>query len=89
MGMFMSPNTAAIMNSLPPQHRGSGSGMRATLMNMANPLSMVIVFSLMVVGLNATMPAVMYSGLVRTVYLSSSPNNCRTRRRLATSSQLF
>ena len=64
MGMFMSPNTAAIMNSLPPQHRGSGSGMRATLMNVANPLSMVIVFSLMVVGLNATMPAVMYSGLL-------------------------
>ena len=64
MGMFMSPNTAAIMNSLPPQHRGSGSGMRATLMNVANPLSMVIVFSLMVLGLNATMPAAMYSGLV-------------------------
>ena len=64
MGMFMSPNTAAIMNSLPPQHRGSGSGMRATLMNVANPLSMVIVFSLMVLGLNATMPAAMYSGLI-------------------------
>ena len=65
MGMFMSPNTAAIMNSLPPQHRGSGSGMRATLMNVANPLSMVIIFTLMVVGLNATMPSVMYSGLVQ------------------------
>ena len=34
-------------------------------MNVANPLSMVIIFSLMVVGLNATMPAVMYSGLVQ------------------------
>jgi MFS family permease len=65
MGMFMSPNTAAIMNSLPPQHRGAGSGMRATLMNVANPLSMVIIFSLMVVGLNATMPATMYAGLVQ------------------------
>lgn len=65
MGMFMSPNTAAIMNSLPPQHRGAGSGMRATIMNVANPMSMVIVFSLMVVGLNATMPAVMYSGLLQ------------------------
>ena len=65
MGMFMAPNTAAIMNSLPPQHRGAGSGMRATIMNMGNPLSMAIIFSLMVVGLNASMPAALYSGLVQ------------------------
>ena len=65
MGMFMAPNTAAIMNSLPPQHRGAGSGMRATIMNVGNPLSMAIIFSLMVVGLNASMPAALYSGLVQ------------------------
>ena len=44
MGMFMAPNTSAIMNSLPPQHRGAGSGMRATLINVANPLSMACHF---------------------------------------------
>jgi len=65
MGMFMSPNTAAIMNSLPPQHRGAGSGMRATLMNIGTPISMAVIFSLMVVGLNASMPAAMYTGLVQ------------------------
>ena len=65
MGMFMAPNTAAIMNSLPPQHRGVGSGMRATIMNVGNPLSMAIIFSLMVVGLNASMPAALYNGLVQ------------------------
>jgi MFS family permease len=65
MGMFMAPNTAAIMNSLPPQHRGAGSGMRATLINVGNPLSMAIIFSLMVIGLNASMPAAMYSGLIQ------------------------
>jgi len=65
MGMFMAPNTAAIMNSLPPQHRGVGSGMRATLINVGNPLSMAIIFSLMVLGLNASMPAALYSGLVQ------------------------
>ena len=65
MGMFMAPNTAAIMNSLPPQHRGAGSGMRATIMNVGNPLSMAIIFSLMVVGLNASMPAALYNGLVQ------------------------
>ncbi|MGA8848247.1 MAG: MFS transporter [Dehalococcoidia bacterium] len=65
MGMFMAPNTAAIMNSLPPQHRGAGSGMRATLINVGSPLSMAIIFSLMVVGLNASMPAALYSGLTQ------------------------
>jgi EmrB/QacA subfamily drug resistance transporter len=65
MGMFMPPNTAAIMNSLPPEHRGVGSGMRATLVNVGSPLSMAIVFSLMIVGLNASMPAALYSGLVQ------------------------
>src|SRR5208337_1589958 len=28
MGLFMAPNISGIMNSLPPQHRGAGSGMR-------------------------------------------------------------
>jgi MFS family permease len=65
MGMFMAPNTAAIMNSLPPQHRGAGSGMRATIMNVGSPLSTAIIFSLMVVGLNASMPSALYSGLVQ------------------------
>jgi hypothetical protein len=65
MGMFMAPNTSAIMNSLPPQHRGAGSGMRATLMNVGSPLSMAIVFTLMVVGLNASMPAALFNGLVQ------------------------
>ena len=65
MGMFMSPNTAAIMNSLPAEHRGAGSGMRATLINVGSPLSMAIIFSLMILGLNATMPSAIYSGLIQ------------------------
>jgi len=65
MGMFMSPNIAAIMNSVPPEHRGAGSGMRATIMNIGNPISMAIIFSLMVVGLNASMPTALYNGLVQ------------------------
>ena len=34
-------------------------------MNVGSPLSMAIVFTLMVVGLNASMPAAMYNGLVQ------------------------
>ena len=63
----MAPDTAAIMNSLPPKHRGAGSGMRATLMNVGSPISMAVIFTLMVVGLNATMPAALYNGLIGTV----------------------
>jgi MFS family permease len=65
MGMFMSPNTSAVMNSLPERHRGAGSGMRSTLFNVGSPLSTAIIFSLMTIGLNASVPAVMYSGLVQ------------------------
>jgi EmrB/QacA subfamily drug resistance transporter len=65
MGMFMAPNTSAVMNSLPEQHRGAGSGMRSTLFNVGSPLSTAIIFSLMTVGLNASVPTVMYSGLIQ------------------------
>lgn len=65
MGMFAAPNTAAIMNSVPPQHRGVSSGMRGTLNNMGMPLSIGIFFSLMIVGLTASVPAAMYEGLTR------------------------
>jgi hypothetical protein len=34
-------------------------------MNVGNPLSMAIIFSLMVIGLNATMPAALYNGLIQ------------------------
>ncbi len=65
MGMFAAPNTAAIMNSVPPQHRGVSSGMRATLNNMGMPLSIGIFFSLMIIGMTASVPTTMYSGLTQ------------------------
>ena len=64
MGLFASPNTAAIMNSVPAQHRGVASGMRVTFQNVGMPLSIGLFFTLMIVGLNRTVPAAMYGGLV-------------------------
>lgn len=64
MGLFASPNTAAIMNSVPARYRGVASGMRVTFMNVGMPLSIGLFFTLMIVGLNATVPAAMYTGLV-------------------------
>ena len=39
MGMFASPNRAAVMNSLPPGDRGAGGGMNQTFQNSAQVLS--------------------------------------------------
>ncbi|HET9783303.1 MAG TPA: MFS transporter [Candidatus Dormibacteraeota bacterium] len=63
MGLFASPNTAAIMNAVPARHRGVASGIRVTFMNVGLPLSIGLFFTLMIVGLNATVPAALYGGL--------------------------
>ena len=63
MGMFAAPNTAAIMTSVPARERGAASGMRVTFMNIGMPLSIGIFFSLMILGLNSTVPSAMYGGL--------------------------
>jgi MFS family permease len=64
MGMFIAPNTASIMNSISKQHRGVSSGMRATLNNLGIPLSIGVFFSLVILGMSASMPETMYSQLV-------------------------
>ena len=57
MGLFAAPNTTGIMNSVPPDQRGAASGMRATFQNTGMVLSIGVFFSLMIVGLAATLPA--------------------------------
>ena len=64
MGLFASPNTASIMNSVPARHRGAASGMRVTFSNAGMPLSMGLFFTLLVFGLNAKVPTAMYRGLL-------------------------
>jgi MFS family permease len=64
MSMFGSPNRAAIMSSLPPEHRGAGSGMSTTFQNSAQVLSIGIFFTLLIAGLSTALPASLYHGLV-------------------------
>jgi MFS family permease len=64
MGMFISPNRAAVMNSLPPWRRGVGAGMLNTFQNSAAVLSIGIFFSLMIVGLAAQLPSTLYHGFI-------------------------
>ena len=63
MGMFASPNRAAVMNSLPRSDRGAGGGMNMTFQNSAQVLSIGIFFTLMIIGLASSLPAAMTSGL--------------------------
>jgi MFS family permease len=62
-GLFTAPNTAAIMNSVPPADRGAASGMRATFMNSGFVLSIGLFFSLMIAGLASSLPTALSSGL--------------------------
>jgi MFS family permease len=62
-GLFSAPNTTTLMNAVPPDQRGAASGMRATFMNAGFVLSISIFFSLMIVGLAATLPSAMSAGL--------------------------
>ena len=62
-GLFASPNTSAIMSSVPARHRGSASGMRATFQNSGMALSIGIFFSLMIAGLASSLPRALTSGL--------------------------
>ncbi len=63
MGLFASPNRAGIMNSLPADQRGVGAGMSATFQNSAMVLSIGIFFSLIILGLSASLPSHLYAGL--------------------------
>jgi MFS family permease len=63
MGLFASPNRAAVMNSLPPADRGAGGGMNQTFQNSAQVLSVGVFFTLMIVGLSAHLPQTLSSGL--------------------------
>ncbi|WP_274432840.1 MFS transporter [Alicyclobacillus sp. ALC3] len=63
MGLFASPNSASIMNSVPPRFRGAASGMRATFMNAGQMMSMGVFFSIVIAGLAAHLPHALTTGL--------------------------
>ncbi|HEX3955031.1 MAG TPA: MFS transporter [Trebonia sp.] len=64
MGLFFSPNQAAVMNSLPADQRGAGAGMMNTFQNSAQVLSMGLFFTIVTLGLASRLPSHLYKGLV-------------------------
>jgi MFS family permease len=64
MGLFAAPNRTGVMNSLPANARGAGSGMMSTFQNSSMVLSIGIFFTLIIVGLSASLPRSLYHGLI-------------------------
>jgi len=64
-GLFASPNVTGVMNSLPADQRGAGSGMLSTLQNSGMALSIGVFFSTLIACLATTMPAALFSGLTQ------------------------
>lgn len=62
-GMFASPNIASIMNSVPPEHRGAASGMRATLQNSGQTVSLAIFFTVIITGLSNSLPSTLSNAM--------------------------
>lgn len=63
-GLFVSPNTNAIMSSVPPQRRGAAAGILSMLNNTGQMLSIAIVFPLALssVPIAAMMQVFIYGG---------------------------
>src|SRR4029077_569842 len=64
MGLFSAPNTSSVMSSVPPEHRRVSSGMLATVQNAGMLMSMAVFFTIVIIGLSATLPTTLTAGLV-------------------------
>ncbi|KPV47298.1 MULTISPECIES: MFS transporter [Acidiplasma] len=63
MGMFTAPNTSAVMSSVPPESRGSASGMLTTLRNVGTTASMGIFFTILILSLSSKLPGALSSAV--------------------------
>jgi MFS family permease len=63
-GMFSSPNTSSVMGSVPPDQRGTASGMRATCQNSGSVVSIGAFFSVITAGLAVALPVTLSGGLI-------------------------
>lgn len=64
-GLFASPNSAAIMNSVPSQYRGAASGMRSTLQNDGLVISIGLFFAIVISSLSLSLPSAINQALSR------------------------
>jgi MFS family permease len=80
-GMFNSPNTAAMMGTVPPHRRGIAAGARMMLQNTGAVLSIAFVIAMVTAGVPKTVLFKIFSGLASglpTVQLESFIQNMHT-----------
>jgi EmrB/QacA subfamily drug resistance transporter len=63
MGIFASPNSAAVMSSVPSLYRGAASGMLATFQNAGMLMSMGVFFTIVITGMTSHPPIALAKGL--------------------------
>jgi EmrB/QacA subfamily drug resistance transporter len=64
-GMFNSPNTAAMMGTVPPQRRGIAAGARTLLQNTGAVLSIAFVLAIVTSGIPRSTLFAVFSGLAK------------------------
>jgi EmrB/QacA subfamily drug resistance transporter len=64
-GLFSVPNSTALMNSVPANQRGAAAGTNSTTTNAATVISMAVFFSIVTLGLAATLPTSLTNGLTQ------------------------
>lgn len=62
-GIFGSPNSSSIMSSVPAEERGVAAGMMSTMINTAFSMSMVIFFTIVIIGLMNAFPTAITNSL--------------------------
>ena len=72
-GMFSSPNSSSIMNSVPPEDRGVASGMMFTLSNSATTLSMAVFFTIVIVGIQGALPGAIHESFASLGFSQLTP----------------
>lgn len=85
-GMFASPNSSSIMNSVPPQDRGVASGMMSTLSNSASTLSMSVFFTIVIVGIQKAFPGAVHNSFANLGSTDIAPALQQLANQLATMS---
>lgn len=73
VGMFIAPNTSAVMSSVPAESRGAASGMLNTMRNVGTTASMGLFFTILIVGLTSILPSTLSAGLAKAGASSLSP----------------
>jgi MFS family permease len=63
-GLFAAPNIVSIMNAVPREDRGAASGMRATIQNTGQTLSLAIFFTVIISGLSSSLPNALSGAMV-------------------------